>query len=499
MADAIDASLDSYRDLRSRLEQEVRPVARSLDGRSFAFQAPVAMPLQPGGYVRLELAEGPVLGQVIDSELTLVDGPEMDSSQDDAVRYRTRVRFHAVSGRGTTLGPAGPFHDAPVTEAAPEVVAAWLDAADPASARLPVGEMTFAPGVPARITAAGFDRHTFLCGQSGSGKSYALSVILEQLLLETELRIVVLDPNSDFVRLREPAAGAAPDLAVRWSALADRIWIRTAAEGDDRLQLRFAHLDARTQAAVAGLDPLADREEYGALLTLLERERSGVALDELLVQLETGEPDMRALGMRIRNLGVLGWPVWPLRQGARGLLDDLDAEDWRLLVVDLGSVTNEAERAMVAEAVLARLWERRARRRPVLCVIDEAHNVCPQHPADPLTALATEHAVRIAGEGRKFGIHLLVSTQRPGKVHENVLSQCDNLVLMKMNAAGDIAHLSELFSFAPSPLVARSSVFRQGESLVAGKIAGQPMFVRFGGRVAREGGGDVAADWAAVR
>ena len=60
--------------------------------------------------------------------------------------------------------------------------------------------------VPARIDAGGFDRHTFLCGQSGSGKTYSLGVVLEQLLLNTELRVVVIDPNSDFVRLREARA-----------------------------------------------------------------------------------------------------------------------------------------------------------------------------------------------------------------------------------------------------------------------------------------------------
>ena len=50
-----------------------------------------------------------------------------------------------------------------------------------------------APDVPFALDAGGLDRHTFLCGQSGSGKTYALGVLLEQVVLETELRIVVLD------------------------------------------------------------------------------------------------------------------------------------------------------------------------------------------------------------------------------------------------------------------------------------------------------------------
>ena len=70
----------------------------------------------------------------------------------------------------------------------------------------------------------------------------------------------------------------------------------------------------------------------------------------------------------------------------------------------------EVPMSLVAEATLAALWRRRNDRQPVLIVIDEAHNVCPAAPEDLVTALTTEHAVRIAGEGRKFGLYLLVAT-----------------------------------------------------------------------------------------
>ena len=61
--------------------------------------------------------------------------------------------------------------------------ARWLrrDRAAPRGCR--VGELRLAPGVPFALDAGGFDRHTFFCGQSGSGKTYALGVVLEQLLL----------------------------------------------------------------------------------------------------------------------------------------------------------------------------------------------------------------------------------------------------------------------------------------------------------------------------
>ena len=135
----------------------------------------------------------------------------------------------------------------------------------------------------------------------------------------------------------------------------------------------------------------------------------------------------------------------------------------------------------------------------MLIVIDEAHNVCPQTTTSRVLELATSHAIQIAGEGRKFGLYLLLATQRPQKVHENVLSQCDNLILMRMNSAADLAHLGASFSFVPAALLAEASHFGLGEALVAGKISPTPTLLRFGARLTEEGGADVDSAWSAPR
>ena len=198
--------------------------------------------------------------------------------------------------------------------------------------------------------------------------------------------------------------------------------------------------------------------------------------------------------LRATNIGVHRFGVWSREQDV-SILDDVLDGDIRCLVADLGSLGDPAERTLVAGAMLERLWRRRAERQPVAIVIDEAHNVCPAKPEDALTALATEDAIRIAGEGRKFGLYLIVVTQRPQKVHENVLSQCDNLVLMRMNSVADLGHVAEVFSFVPPGLIERASTFGLGEALVAGKIASHPALIRFGARITQEGGSDVAG-WA---
>lgn len=484
---------------RGALEAAVVAVASSVDGRRFTFQCSIHdLALRPGGYVSIDGR----LGQVHAVEAAWVEGPELVAAVGEHVDDASHLRIALARGHGIVLDDgAGAFHESPIVQADAAAVARWLDGARPPRAALDVGELCLRPGVRFTVDAGGFDRHTFLCGQSGSGKTYALGTILEQLLLQTSLRLIVLDPNSDFVRLRDVRPGVDEATAARYREVAADVVVRRREEsGPDRLHVRFVDFDPVEQAAVLRLDPIRNREEYAALVELVEgglqaTDTSAAGLAERLSAAPDAE--IRALGARMRNLGLHRWPIWSLGGGTS--LQDLVASGGpRALVVDLGSLDSGPEKAIAAEAVLAALWRRRNEREPVLVVIDEAHNVCPREPGDEVTALATEHAARIATEGRKFGLYLLVSTQRPHRVNELVVSQCDNLVLMRMTSVGDLGYVADTLSFAPPALLREATSFRMGESLIAGKIASHPAFVRFGPRVSEEGGSDVPTTWARV-
>jgi DNA helicase HerA-like ATPase len=476
------AELEAYRGLREALEASILPLATSIDGRRFEYQASLhGLELEAGGYVALDAAGRTRLGQLLSLE--------MEHQETGVLDRPGRILLRVARGEGTLLaGDGGPFHDAMVRRAASREVGQWLETTRPRHARLPVGELALARGVPFELDAAGFGRHTFLCGQSGSGKTYSLGVLLERLLMETTLRVVVLDPNSDYVRLGTPRTGADPEVAERYRAAVFPVGVRSGTSDEARIGVRFRNLAPAAQAAVLRLDPVADRAEYAELVALVEDE--GIRSLEDLARSAADR-----LKQRTRNLGVDRWGIWPGPEG-ESLPDEVVSPSApRCLVVDLGSLPTREEQALAAGAVLERLWRERARREPVAIVIDEAHNVCPAEPGDPLTALATADAVRIAGEGRKFGLYLIVVTQRPQKVHENVLSQCDNLVLMRMNSTADLGHVARVFSFVPPGLVDRAAAFAQGEALVAGKIASHPALIRFGARITEEGGADVAG-WA---
>src|SRR5687768_9364825 len=170
---------------RRDLEIAVAPTASSVDGRRFTFQCSVHdLELRPGGYVAIDGR----LGQVHAVESAWAEGAELEAAVNESVLDSARTRIALARGHGILLeGGDLPFHELPVERADASAVASWLERTRPDRASLDVGALRLRPDVRFALDAGGFDRHTFLCGQSGSGKTYALGTILEQLLLETTL------------------------------------------------------------------------------------------------------------------------------------------------------------------------------------------------------------------------------------------------------------------------------------------------------------------------
>ncbi|MDZ8173200.1 ATP-binding protein [Microbacterium xanthum] len=355
------------------------------------------------------------------------------------------------------------------------------------AAELPIGTLLESVDrAPAHVLARKLNRHTFWCGQSGSGKTYALGVLLEQVMLETELPLVILDPNSDFVRLGEMRAGAHSASA---EALRSRDVRVLGKKGDHDLKVQFTELPLKSKAAVAQIDPILDAEEYNQLLRLEDEVHTIDDRDLVAFLRGKGSVVHDKLANRLENLGITEWDLWAW--GGRNVGDHLD-ETADATVLDLGGFPTPAESRAAALAVLDHLWARREERIGRLIVIDEAHNLCRPDPATPVERLLTERIVQIAAEGRKYGLWLLLSTQRPSKVHINALSQCDNLALMRMSSPKDLAELGDVFGYAPASMLERSSSFTQGQALFAGGFVDSPVLVQMGARITEEGGSDVA-------
>jgi DNA helicase HerA-like ATPase len=414
------------------------PIAYSSDGKVLQIESPLRDAPLVGDHVVLEQDGTRLLAQVTSGAIEVREGPQVSLSSpalegtDAVLNLRIRVFngsavvLGALEAAGfRTIDESHPFEETMLTPATDDDVRAYhrWACASAKRATLDVGRAPSLPDVRVHLHAAGLSRHTLFCGQSGSGKTFSLGVLLERVLLDTTLPLVILDPNSDHVLL----------------------------------------------------GTLRSREDA-------ERVRGTRYTDAAWAEIEAGHA---AVAGHVRVVHDAEAAVAARRRG-----------DARAVVVDMGVLADARARHETAASVLQQLWDTRRDREPVLIVLDEAHDVCPAEPISDAQRHATELAIAIAGEGRKFGRHLLLATQRPQKLHPNVVSQCDNLMLLRMNSSTDVDDIAGSFSHVPAGLLHRAPTFEQGMALVGGPLVPHPTLLRVDGRITPEGGSDVPISWA---
>lgn len=118
--------------------------------------------------------------------------------------------------------------------------------------------------------------------------------------------------------------------------------------------------------------------------------------------------------------------------------------------------------------------------RPLLIVLEEAHNYLHSGKA----SIASRTVQRIAREGRKYGIGLMLVTQRPSELDETVLSQCGTIVALRMNNNKDRAYVSGAIQDELRSLIDLLPSMRTGEAIISGegvKIPSRVQFFRLNG------------------
>lgn len=118
------------------------------------------------------------------------------------------------------------------------------------------------------------------------------------------------------------------------------------------------------------------------------------------------------------------------------------------------------------------------RAQPLLVVIDEAHRLLPQAHEGKAEGILATVVKRIAKEGRKFGVGLMIVTQRPSEVDETILSQVGTIVALRTTNTAD---RGKILSVVPDEFGALGSVLpalRNGEAFIVGEAVPIPTRMR---------------------
>lgn len=114
---------------------------------------------------------------------------------------------------------------------------------------------------------------------------------------------------------------------------------------------------------------------------------------------------------------------------------------------------------------------------PLLLVYEEAHKYAPNNDAAKYRA-SRESIERIAKEGRKYGVTLLLASQRPSEISETIFSQCSNFLALRLTNPSDQNYVKRLLPDTMGNLVDRMPSLRAGESLLIGDAVVLPSVVQ---------------------
>lgn len=148
-------------------------------------------------------------------------------------------------------------------------------------------------------------------------------------------------------------------------------------------------------------------------------------------------------------------------------------------IVDLSGVPNEV--AGTASAAIARtlfslkVWQSTEERAmsPVLLVCEEAHRYVP-NSGEAQYGAAQGAIRRIAKEGRKYGIGLMLVSQRPSEVEATVLSQCNSWIVLRITNEADREHVKGILPDSMAGLTKMLSGLRRQEAIFVGQAAMLP-------------------------
>lgn len=113
---------------------------------------------------------------------------------------------------------------------------------------------------------------------------------------------------------------------------------------------------------------------------------------------------------------------------------------------------------------------------PFLLVYEEAHNYIPRSTEAKYKSVK-QSVERVAKEGRKYGVSVMIVSQRPSEISETIFSQCNSFVVMRVTNPNDQEYIKKLLPDDVSSLTDSLSSFKQREALIIGEAIPMPAVV----------------------
>ncbi|CAE6850496.1 hypothetical protein CFBP6600_40750 [Xanthomonas arboricola pv. corylina] len=372
-----------------------------------------------------------------------------------------------------------------------------------------------------------FQRHAFIGGSTGSGKSWTTAKIIEQMAELSSANAIVFDLHGEYAPLvgngiqHFKVAGPSdiennrgiddgvihlPYWLLSYEALVSMFVDRSDQNAPNQAmimsreinQAKRKYLEDRGQQDVLShftvdspvpfdLDLLMSRlneinvemvpgsrgekqgDFFGKLARMISRLENKVADRRLGFMFGGGEETLDFSWLERFSVTMLGSTSENGRAGVKIVnFSEVPSDVLPLIVSLVARVTFSLQQ-----------WTPSELRHPIALLCDEAHLYMPQrNMAEAADDVSLDIFERIAKEGRKYGVSLIVISQRPSEVNKTLLSQCSNFVSMRLTNAEDQGVIKRLL---PDSLGGFSDILPTldtGEALVVGDASLLPSRIR---------------------
>ena len=368
-----------------------------------------------------------------------------------------------------------------------------------------------------------FQRHAAIVGSTGSGKSFCVACIVEQMAKLKHSNAILFDIHGEYSStdfkidgIKQYKIATPGDLAtsekLNNNILMVPYWLLNYEEMQ-ALLLDRSDQNAPNQAMIFSREVLAEKEKgvEGTIYEHLITVDSPVAYDlqTVLTRLKSKDEEM-VPGARAgsEKLGPYNGKLTRFNQRLENKLSDKrmgfmfslqteeKSQNWlkdfaRVLmkadggvkVIDMSEVPSDVLPLVIG--LLARIvftvqqWSSMEHRHPIALLCDEAHLYVQQSISqDAVAEIGLKSFERIAKEGRKYGVGLVIISQRPSEVNRTVLSQCNNFISLRLTNVDDQNVIKRLLPDNLGNIADNLSLLDIAEAIIVGDATLLPSRVK---------------------
>lgn len=377
-----------------------------------------------------------------------------------------------------------------------------------------VGQLSSFESIDAYLDASSFfGRHVAILGQSGAGKSWTVTSLIQSALkVMPNAHMILLDLHGEYgmkqADLRSHSAFPkeltrcidADELEMPYWLLTFTDLVELLIDYDDEdapVQIAFLRntvleLKREANADLENVHITVDTPIYFSLEDLVKRfkvaneatssfGKGTTALfgkfDQLLVKLQSRMNDTR-----------YDFLLRPARRKSSSSLPELLRDfvglgepNAKITVLDLSAVPYDIHATVTSQigrlAFEFNFWNPRCREFPIFLICEEAHSYITR--GDSKEHQQTRRAMeRIAKAGRKYGVGICVVSQRPHELSETVLAQCNSFVCLRISNPDDQEYVRELVPDAAKGMLDALPTLAQGEAIIVGESVPMPLRVQ---------------------